>query len=197
MISTMPKAPKSSQTTVETLPEVALIEPEMVTLGSDSIVLANDNLPTTGPRYGEFKDLEGRPHKIELVDLGTKFSLPGGRAAAPLEDYFFTESGQSPYDFVSKQRMKQFGYPVTSDTLLSIFNDKFKPEDGFLLYKEELQDVYIIVVPKKFTKMSRVNGNVTGDIQIHALSFMGLGSVNIELFKSGLDKIAKNIGYTK
>jgi hypothetical protein len=196
MISTMPKAPKSSQTTVETLPEVTLVEPELKTFVADSLDLANEELPT-GPRFGEFKDLEGRAHKIELVDLGTKFSAPGGRSSAPLEDYFFTEDGASPYNFVSKQRMKQFGYPVTSDTLLSIFNDKFKPEDGFLLYKEELQDVYIIVVPKKFTKMSRVNGNVSGDIQIHALSFMGLGSVNIELFKSGLDNIAKNIGYTK
>jgi hypothetical protein len=175
MTSTMPRAKKT------------VVEPKETTTEAQP----------TGPRMGTFKNYEGKDVSVELVDLDSFLWTPGAKEKKPLEDYFFNTTDKPIHDVIPKYQLKNLGAPCMSEMMNDIFYEYFKPEDGFLLYKKDLEEVYLVIIPLKFTQYSKNKGNVTGDMQIHAVSFMHYGSVNIDLFKNLLEKVTKTIGYKK
>ncbi|MEI6732232.1 MAG: hypothetical protein WCK90_06165 [archaeon] len=101
----------------------------------------------------------------------------------PEANYFF--GGEAPSGFE-----KDCGKPVDREDLLSVFNKVFKPEDNFLFYKVLDKEVYIIVVPIKYsTTIGDYNNSMAGDFQKHALSFLNEGSVNLDTLKMKLKRI--------
>src|SRR5512137_1390178 len=56
---------------------------------------------------------------------------------------------------------KACGLPVTREDLLDIFHKTFKIEDNFLFYKSDNKEVYIVIVPLKYSScVSLENGSV-------------------------------------
>lgn len=103
----------------------------------------------------------------------------------PQEDYFY--NGVVPPGFVGT-----CGKAVDREDMLGVFNRVFKPSDNFLLYKALDKEVYIIIVPIKYsTTINSANNCLDGDFQKHAISFLNEGSVNLDTLKLKLDKILK------
>jgi len=103
----------------------------------------------------------------------------------PLSDYFF--KGTVPPGFINT-----CGKPVDREDLLDVFNKVFKPEDNFLFYKVVDKEVYLIIVPIKYsTIIGEENNSLEGDFQKHAISFLNEGSVNPDTLKSKLGRILK------
>ena len=101
------------------------------------------------------------------------------------KDYFF--NGVVPAGFKS-----YCGINVDREELISVFNKVFKPEDNFLFYKAVDKEVYIVIVPIKYsTTIGDFNNSTDGDFQKHAISFLNEGSVNVETLKQKLTKIVK------
>jgi hypothetical protein len=99
------------------------------------------------------------------------------------EDYFF--GGEAPVWF-----NKVCGMPVDREDLLEVFNKAFNPKDNFLFYKTVNKEVYVIIVPLKYSSnVSPDNDSMKGDFQKHAISFINEGSVNIDTLKTKLKKI--------
>lgn len=105
------------------------------------------------------------------------------------KDYFF--EGEAFPGF-----QKACGFPVDREDLLDIFNKIFNKEDNILFYKTSNKEVYIIIIPLKYSStVGSENGSVKGDCQKHAISFIGEGSVNTETLKTKLKKIIPFIKY--
>jgi hypothetical protein len=101
----------------------------------------------------------------------------------PEEDYFF--GGKAPSGFVGT-----CGKPVDREDLLDVFNKVFRPEDNFLFYKSLDKEVYLIIVPIKYsTTIGESNNSLDGDFQKHAISFLNEGSVNLDTLRLKLNKI--------
>jgi hypothetical protein len=99
------------------------------------------------------------------------------------EDYFF--GGSAPTSFEGT-----CGKPVDREDLLDVFNKVFKPEDSFLFYKSRDKEVYLVIVPIKYsTTIGEFNNSLEGDFQKHAISFLNEGSVNLDTLKLKLKRI--------
>lgn len=107
-----------------------------------------------------------------------------------IEDYFF--GGVVPPGF-----KKDCGVPVDREELLTVFNRVFKPEDNILFYKQVDKEVYLIIIPIKYsTTIGEYNNSTIGDFQKHAISFLNEGSVNLDTLKMKLNRIVKFVKYT-
>lgn len=109
-------------------------------------------------------------------------------------DYFFSkeEDGKAPAGFQST-----CGAPVEREDLLEVFNKIFKPEDNILFYKAIDKEVYIIIIPLKYSSsVSAENESLEGDFQKHAISFVQDGSVNIDTLKMKLKRIIPFVKFT-
>lgn len=83
------------------------------------------------------------------------------------------------------------GFPVDREDMIEVFNKIFNPDDNFLFYKIRDKEIYIIVVPIKFSSIvGPSHENATSDFQKHAISFIGEGSVNLDTLKRKLQAIA-------
>jgi hypothetical protein len=103
----------------------------------------------------------------------------------PEADYFF--KGVVPSSFA-----KTCGKPVDRKELVDVFNKTFKPSDNFLFYKVADKEVYLIIVPIKYsTTIGEEQNSLEGDFQKHAISFLNEGSVNLDTLKMKLGKISK------
>ena len=109
-------------------------------------------------------------------------------------DYFFSieeGKGKAPIGF-----NKSCGNPVEREELIEVFNKVFKPQDNILFYKAADREVYIVIVPLKYSSnVSLENGSVDGDFQKHAISFIGEGSVNIDTLRQKLNRIVPFVKY--
>jgi len=100
-------------------------------------------------------------------------------------DYFY--NGVIPAGFVGT-----CGLPVDREDLLSVFDKIFRPTDNFLFYKQKDKEVYLIIVPIKYsTTIGEFNNSLDGDFQKHAISFINEGSVNLDTLKQKLGRIPK------
>lgn len=104
-------------------------------------------------------------------------------------DYFF--GGEAPTWF-----NKVCGIPVEREDLLEVFNKAFNPKDNILFYKCTNKEVYVIIVPLKYSSIiSPDNDPVKEDFQKHAISFINEGSVNMDTLKTKLKKILPFIDF--
>lgn len=104
-------------------------------------------------------------------------------------DYFFSTGGagkgEAPATF-----NQVCGLPVNREDLIEIFNKTFDPRDNFLFYKTTNKEVYVVIVPLRFsTSVGSHNESVDGDFQKHAISFVSEGSVNADTLKMKLKRI--------
>lgn len=105
------------------------------------------------------------------------------------KDYFF--GGKAPKYFE-----KVCGMPVEREDMIEVFNKIFNPKDNILFYKVFNKEVYLIIVPLKYSSSVGVeNESLEGDFQKHAISFIGEGSVNLETLKEKLKKIVQFVEY--
>ena len=89
------------------------------------------------------------------------------------------------------------GNPVSREDLLSVFNKVFKPKDNILFYRQADKEVYIIIIPIKYsTSIGDFNDSIDGDFQKHAISFLNEGSVNLDTLRQKLEKINKFVNYS-
>jgi len=108
----------------------------------------------------------------------------------PEADYFF--NGVVPAGFKGT-----CGNPVDREDLIGVFNKVFKPEDNMLFYKQSDKEVYLIIIPIKYsTIIGEFNNSLEGDFQKHAISFLNEGSVNLDTLKLKLSRISKFVKYT-
>ena len=92
---------------------------------------------------------------------------------------------------------KTCGKAVDREDLLEVFNKVFKPEDNILFYRQLDKEVYIIIVPIKYsTSIGENNNSIKGDFQKHAISFLNEGSVNLESLRGKLEKIKNFVNYS-
>lgn len=85
---------------------------------------------------------------------------------------------------------KVVGMPVDREDLLEVFNNIFPKDRKFLFYKSRTSELYQVLVPLNYSKtVSRANESAPGDIQKHAISFIGEGSVNVDSLKLRLTRI--------
>jgi len=108
----------------------------------------------------------------------------------PISDYFFKGVLSSGFEGTC-------GNPVDREDLLDVFNKVFKPEDSILFYKQADKEVYIIIVPLKYSvSVGENNDSLEGDFQKHAISFLNEGSVNLDTLRQKLERIIKFVKYT-
>ena len=108
----------------------------------------------------------------------------------PEEDYFF--GGKAPTSFEGT-----CGNPVDREDLLDVFNKIFKPEDNILFYKQKDKEVYLIIVPLKYSAVvGESNNSIEGDFQKHAISFLNEGSVNLDTLKLKLKRIVPFVKFS-
>jgi len=106
------------------------------------------------------------------------------------EDYFFEGVVLPSFE-------NTCGKAVDREDLLEVFNKVFKPEDNILFYRQLDKEVYIIIVPIKYsTSIGENNNSITGDFQKHALSFLNEGQVNLESLRGKLEKIKNFVNYS-
>jgi len=87
------------------------------------------------------------------------------------------------------------GKPVDREDLVEIFNKIFDPKYNFLFYKTIDKEVYIIIIPLKYSlSVGKDNESLDGDFQKHAISFITEGSVNGDTLKTKLRRI---LGFVK
>jgi hypothetical protein len=125
----------------------------------------------------------------KVAEKKTIFKTPSGKEVSEA-DYFF--GGKAPISFE-----KYCGKPVEREDLVAIFNKVFNPKDNFLFYKEVDKEVYLIIVPIKYsTTIGEEQNSLAGDFQKHAISFLNEGSVNLETLRMKLDRIPKFCKFT-
>jgi len=107
-----------------------------------------------------------------------------------IEDYFFEGVILPSFEGTC-------GKPVEREELLNVFNKVFKPEDNILFYKQADKEVYLVIVPIKYsTDIGEHNNSIVGDFQKHAISFLNEGQVNPDTLRQKLEKIQKFVKYT-
>jgi hypothetical protein len=73
----------------------------------------------------------------------------------------------------------------------------FKPEDNILFYKQVDKEVYLVIIPIKYSvSIGDFNDSMDGDFQKHAISFLDEGSVNLDTLRQKLERIIKFVKYT-
>jgi hypothetical protein len=104
-------------------------------------------------------------------------------------DYFF--NGVVPSGFLGT-----CGKPVDREDLIEIFHKVFNPKDNILFYKQLDKEVYIVIIPIKYSSsIGEHNNSIDGDFQKHAISFLSEGSVNADSMKQKLQRIKKFVKY--
>jgi hypothetical protein len=138
----------------------------------------------------KIKDPVEKVEKVEKVKkLEIDLKNTSGKSVKP-SDYFF--GGIVPAGFEGT-----CGKPVDREDVLSVFNKVFKPEDNILFYKQTDKEVYLVIIPIKYsTDIGEFNNSIEGDFQKHAISFLNEGSVNLDTLKLKLDRIQKFVKYT-
>jgi len=107
-----------------------------------------------------------------------------------ISDYFY--KGVIPAGFVGT-----CGKPVEREDLLDVFNKVFKPSDNILFYRQLDKEVYIVIIPLKYsTAVGESEDSLDGDFQKHAISFLNEGSVNIDTLKQKLERILNFVKYS-
>ena len=111
-------------------------------------------------------------------------------------DYFYSEKGPGEGKAPSGFAMT-CGKPVDREDLVEVFNRIFKPEDNILFYKQPDKEVYLVIVPMKYSaSVGGHNGSMEGDFQKHAISFLSEGSVNLDTLKMKLKRIVPFVKYS-
>ena len=107
-----------------------------------------------------------------------------------VDDYFFNGVLPTGFEVIC-------GKPVDREELLDVFSKVFKPSDDILFYKHVDKEVYLIIIPIKYsTEIGKDKGSVDGDFQKHCLSFLTEGSVNVDSLKQKLERIVRFVNYT-
>jgi hypothetical protein len=107
----------------------------------------------------------------------------------PEIDYFY--KGVVPTGFEGT-----CGKPVDREDLIEIFHKVFNPKDNILFYKQLDREVYLVIIPIKFSDIvGEDNDSVDGSFQKHAISFLNEGSVNVATMRQKLDRIKKFVNY--
>lgn len=107
-----------------------------------------------------------------------------------LKDYFF--NGVVPAGFEGT-----CGKPVDREDLIDLFHKVFKPSDNILFYKQLDKEVYIVIVPIKYSdSIGEFNNSIDGDFQKHAISFLNEGSVNLDTMRQKLERIKTFVKYS-
>jgi len=108
----------------------------------------------------------------------------------PESDYFY--KGNVPSGFKGT-----CGEAVVRDDLLTVFHKIFKPEDNILFYKQTDKEVYLVIIPIKYsTSIGDFNDSIEGDFQKHAISFLNEGSVNLDTMRIKLERIKNFVKYS-
>ena len=106
-----------------------------------------------------------------------------------ISDYFYGDVLPSGFEGTC-------GKPVDREDLLSVFNKVFKPKDNILFYKQVDREVYLVIVPLKYsTEVGAEHDSVDGDFHKHAMSFINEGSVNLDTLRQKLERINKFVNY--
>ena len=101
----------------------------------------------------------------------------------PQEDYFY--KGTVPPGFFGT-----CGSPVIREELVDVFHKVFKPSDNILFYKQDDKEVYIVIIPLRYSiEIGNSEDSIEGDFQKHAISFLNEGSVNPDTLRQKLDKV--------
>ncbi len=107
----------------------------------------------------------------------------------PTDDYFF--KGVVPTGFTGT-----CGNHVTREDLLTVFNKVFKPADNILFYRQADKEVYLVIVPLKYSiSVGDFEDSTDGDFQKHAISFLNEGSVNLDTLRQKLERVTKFVKY--
>ena len=123
----------------------------------------------------------------ENTEKVTLFNLLGKEV--PKNDYFF--KGIVPPGFEGT-----CGKAVDREDLITAFHKVFKEKDNILFYKQLDKEVYIVIVPIKYSNsIGEFNDSIEGDFQKHAISFLSEGSVNLDTMKIKLEKVKTHVKY--
>lgn len=145
------------------------------------------------PTKEKVKKPEGaKPEKTPKSPPGPKHSILKNTAGeeVPEKDYFF--GNKVPAGFTGS-----CGKPVDREDLIAVFNKIFKPEDNILFYKAFDKEVYIVIVPIRYsTSVGEYNNSMEGDFQKHAISFLTEGSVNLDTLAIKLKRIVPFVKYS-
>lgn len=107
----------------------------------------------------------------------------------PTKDYF--HKGIIPAGFEGS-----CGANVTREDLLTVFHKVFKAADNILFYKQADKEVYLVIVPLKFSaEVGESHDSLDGDFQKHAISFLNEGSVNVDTLRQKLARVTKFVKY--
>lgn len=110
-------------------------------------------------------------------------------------DYFYSREGNNGKAAPSFNEV--CGMPVEREDLLGVFNKVFDPKDNVLFYKTTDKEVYVIIVPLKYSSsVGEEQESIDGDFQKHAISFLQEGSVNLDTLKAKLKRIVPFVKYT-
>ena len=134
---------------------------------------------------GEIKKPEAP--KVEQKKNNVVLKNPAGEVVDQ-KDYFYSSKNEdaAPNGFSL--------VPVDREDLLAVFNKIFKPTFGLLFYKKKDQEVYIIIVPIKYSStIGKDKDSLDGEFQKHAISFLNEGSVNTDSLRMKLQKVASTI----
>lgn len=110
------------------------------------------------------------------------------------KDYFYATEGKKAETPATFNQI--CGLPVEREDLLDIFNQVFNVNDNILFYKTITKEVYIIIIPLKYsTSVGRTHESIDGDFQKHAISFIQEGSVNLDTLRAKLKRILPFINF--
>ena len=147
--------------------------------------LNNQTKPTSQPTENPIFKINNE--EIKSVDVVMKNT--SGEEVDP-KDYFFKGVVLPSFE-------KTCGKPVDREDLLQVFNKVFKPEDNILFYKQLDKEVYLIIVPLKYSKeIGEDQSSIVGDFQKHAISFLNEGQVNLDSLRKKLEMIKNFVSYT-
>jgi hypothetical protein len=129
------------------------------------------------------------PAPKEKAEVKKVFVRNSSGKEVPASDYFY--KGILPSGFEGT-----CGKPVEREDLLDVFNKVFKPSDNILFYKQLDKEVYLIIIPLKYSDtVGEEHDSIDGDFQKHAISFLTEGSVNLDTLRQKLEKIKKFVKY--
>lgn len=143
--------------------------------------------PKTTSKSTENPIFKMNNEEIKSVDVVMKNT--SGEEVEP-KDYFFKGVVLPSFE-------RTCGKPVDREDLLQVFNKVFKPEDNILFYKQLDKEVYLIIVPLKYSKeVGEEQSSIVGDFQKHAISFLNEGQVNLDSLRKKLEMIKNFVSYT-
>jgi len=141
------------------------------------------------PKVGEPKVVEVKKEEPKVVKHNVVLKNTLGKEV-PTSDYFYKNVTPPGFEGTC-------GKPVVREDLVEVFNKVFKPKDNILFYKQQDKEVYIIIVPIKYsTSIGDFNDSIDGDFQKHAISFLTEGSVNLDTLRQKLSRINNFVNYT-